>query len=50
MNLLKKSIFFLKDSYNIMNFMKFFMQKYEFYIWVYFKRETKSEDRKFYRD
>jgi len=33
-----------------MNFVQNFTQKYEFYIWVYFKGGTKSEDGKFCRD
>jgi len=49
--LLKKiQIFFGRDSYNSMNFSAKFIQKYELYIWVYFKRGTKSEDGKFFRD
>jgi len=38
----------VRDSYNIMNFSAKFIQKYEFYIWVYFKGGTKSEDGKFW--
>ena len=31
-------------------FLQNFIQKYEFYIWVYIKRVTKSEDGKFLED
>jgi len=44
--LLKNSIFFGRDSYNIINFSAKFYSKYEFYIWVYFKWRTKREDEK----
>jgi len=33
-----------------MNFFGKFIQKYEFYIWVYFKGGIKSEDEKKFRD
>jgi len=42
--------FFERYSYNIINFLQTFIQKYEFYIWVYFKRGTKSEDVKVLED
>jgi len=43
---LKNYIFFWRDYYNIINFSVNFIQKYEFYTWVYFKGGTKSEDEK----
>jgi len=39
-------ILFGRDSYNILIFLQNFIQKYEFYIWVYFKIGSKSEGEK----
>jgi len=60
--LFKNSIFFWRDSYNIVNFaVKFYSKicidisietkdEVEMMAWVYFKRETKSEDEILFKD
>jgi len=44
--MLKKINLFRRDFYNIIIFFQNFIQKYVFYIWVYFKGGTKSKNGK----